>query len=94
MKTDKTGGRRNLVFNLSIPPDELQRARDFGDNVGRPLSWILRDALRLYLDRMEIDAEALAARLKPSSLPAHSVPPPDVPKMGRPHGSKTRRTSD
>jgi len=91
MKTTKIPGRRNLIFNLSLPADEAQRMRDFAAMVGRPMSWVLRDALRLYLDRMEADAKALAARTRPEALPVDEVPPPPLSKAGRPLGAKGQK---
>lgn len=91
MKTDKTGGRRNLAMNLSLPAEELLRLRDFAAVVGRPMSWVIRDALRLYLDRMETDAHALAARTTPGSLDVGSAPPPDQRSAGRPPGARDLR---
>lgn len=91
MKTDKTGGRRNLAYNLSLPAEELVRLRNFAQMAGRPMSWVIRDAVRLYLDRMESDTRALAARTTPGSLDVGSVSPPELRGAGRPPGSKNRR---
>jgi predicted DNA-binding protein len=90
MKTDKTGGRRNTAIPISLPPDEALRLRRFAQAVGRPMSWVMRDALRLYLDALEGDARALAARTNPGALDVGTVPPPDMPRAGRPKGSRNR----
>lgn len=91
MKTDKTGGRRNLAIPISLPADEAIRLRHFARDVGRPMSWVMRDALRLYLDAMEKNARALAARTTPDALDLEDTPPPPVPRAGRPAGSKDLR---
>jgi hypothetical protein len=54
--------------------------------LGRPLSWTVRDALRLYLDALETDAAALA-RLK---VDARAAGKTKQPKRGRPRGYGTR----
>ncbi len=55
-----TGGRRNVPLFVVLPPDERARIVAFAEKVGRPVSWAVRDALTLYLDAMEADADALA----------------------------------
>jgi predicted DNA-binding protein len=55
------GGRRNLALYLTLPPAERQRLEAFAKTVGRPMSWIVRDACRLYLDAMETDPAAMAS---------------------------------
>ncbi len=89
--TDKEVGRRNLAMNLSLPAEELLRLRDFAVFVGRPMSWIVRDALRLYIDRMESDPPAWAARSTPGALDTGSSPPPELRGAGRPPGARDLR---
>lgn len=92
MKTDKTGGRKNTLLPVTMPPDEALRLRAFAQDVGRPMSWVVRDALRLYLDRVEADGRALAARLRLAgdALDPDTAPPPPVGRAGRPAGSRDR----
>jgi hypothetical protein len=90
MKTDKTGGRRGTVLPVSMPQDEALRLRLFAQSVGRPVSWVVRDALRLYLARLEADAQASAARLTADTLEPDTTPPPPVGRAGRPVGSRDR----
>ncbi len=94
MITDKTGGRRNSAVFVTIPPDELLRLRAFSEDVGRPMSWVVRDALRLYLDAMEGPAQELAARATADAMAAIAQDgPPRVHALaGRPAGSKGRKT--
>jgi len=94
MKTDKTGGRKNTLLPVTLPPDEALRLRAFAQDVGRPMSWVVRDALRLYLDRVEADGRALAARLRLAGdaldPDPETAPPPPVGRAGRPAGSRDR----
>ena len=90
MKTDKTGGRRGTVVPVSMPQDEALRLRLFAQDVGRPMSWVVRDALRLYMARLEADAQTLAARLTADTLDPDTTPPPPVGRAGRPVGSRDR----
>ena len=62
------GSRRNLTLFLTLPPPERQRLEMFAKSVGRPLSWVVRDACRLYMDAAEADADAMS-RLR-SAAPA------------------------
>lgn len=54
-------GRRNVPLFITLPPDERDRVASFAAKVGRPLSWVVRDALSVYLDAVENDAGKLAA---------------------------------
>lgn len=61
-ETDKLRkGRRNVPLFITLPPDERDRVASFAAKVGRPLSWVVRDALSVYLDAVENDAGKLAA---------------------------------
>ena len=59
-KNDKpTKGRRNVPLYVMLPPEERARLVDFAASIARPLSWTVRDALRVYLDAVEADAAKL-----------------------------------
>ena len=75
-----TGNRRNVPLYVTMPPEERDRVAAFARNVGRPLSWAVRDGLRLYLDAVEGDAAALA-RVKVDPSKAGKTKPP---RRGRP----------
>lgn len=82
-KNDKpAGGRRNVPLYVTLPPEERARIVALAAKLGRPLSWTVRDALRLYLDALETDAAALA-RLK---VDARAAGKTKQPKRGRPAG--------
>jgi len=80
------GGRRNVPLYVTLPPEERARIVALAAKLGRPLSWTVRDALRLYLDALETDAAALA-RLK---VDARAAGKTEQPKRGRPRGYGTR----
>ena len=48
-----------LTLFLQLPPEERQRLQTFAKLVGRPMSWVVRDACRLYMDAAEADPESL-----------------------------------
>jgi predicted DNA-binding protein len=86
-KNDKPAGdRRNVPLFITLPPEERARVVALAAKLGRPLSWTVRDALRLYLDALETDAAALA-RLK---VDARAAGKTEQPKRGRPRGYGTR----
>lgn len=65
-RTDKpAGGRRNVPLFITMPPDERARVVDVAARIGRPLSWTVRDALRVYLDAVEGNAAQLASLRAP-----------------------------
>ncbi len=78
----KKPNRRNVPLFVVLPPDERARVDAFAAAVGRPNSWVVRDALRLYLDAMEKNTAALA-RLK---LDAADAGKTKQPRRGRPRG--------
>ena len=76
--------RRVGALYLSIPTDERDRLDAFGAAAGRPLSWIVRDALRLYLDAMEARPDAL----RPPLLDAGKAGKTRALQSGRPRGKR------
>jgi predicted DNA-binding protein len=80
MTTDK---KRNVLF-LNIPIDERERIRQFSEAIGRPISWVVRDACRTYLDATEKHADALRAPKVTISKAGKTEPR----KRGRPKGSR------
>ena len=66
--------RNNVPLYIMLPPAERARLDAFAATIARPLSWCVRDALRLYLDAVEADAGRIAAL---------RAPPVDIRKAGR-----------
>jgi len=51
--------RRNKPMMITMPIDERVRLTAFSQNVGRPISWIVREALGFYLTLAEKKVEQL-----------------------------------
>jgi predicted DNA-binding protein len=80
-------GRRNKPFQVTMPPSELERLRAFAEQVERPMSWVVRDAVTVYLDAVEADAEALArlqAKVQDATVPPEAAGETAPLKRGRP----------
>jgi predicted transcriptional regulator len=54
-------GRQNVPLYIMLPPKERDRLVEFAASIDRPLSWTVRDALRVYLDAVKGHAAKLAA---------------------------------
>lgn len=86
--------RKLMPVFITMPPDERTRLALFLKTVDRPMSWIVRDAVRAYLDAVENDPATMAAlRVKPKPDLSRSVPylqqgrpPPDADAPKRPRG--------
>jgi len=58
-------GRKNVPLYVMMPPSERARLDTFAERIERPFSWVVRDALRLYLDAAESDARQMDALRNP-----------------------------
>ena len=82
--------RKLLPVFTTMPANEKARLMTFAKTVGRPLSWIIRDALTNYLDAVGKDAGKLA-QLQAPLLSAPEIGKAYAVKMGRPRkGTKKR----
>lgn len=79
-----TGKRRNEPLFLMVPPDERARLVEFSKKIDRPMSWVVRDALRVYLDAVERDAETIMALRSPPSMNIDQAGQTRQPRPGRP----------
>ena len=62
-------GRHKKPLHIMLPADERERLETYAGKVGRPLSWVVRDGLRAYLDTVEADADRLASlRMDPELI--------------------------
>lgn len=52
--------RENIPFTTTMPPLEKKRLAAFAEKVGRPMGWVIRDALAVYIAAAESDADTLA----------------------------------
>lgn len=77
--------RRHLPMQITMPPDERARLAKFVRDIGRPTSWVVREAVQMYLDLAEAKVEQLRAKLEAARFEditgGQSVPQS---KMGRP----------
>jgi predicted DNA-binding protein len=55
--------RRNKPMMITMPIDERVRLTAFAQNVGRPISWIVREALEFYLTLAERKVEQLRTEM-------------------------------
>lgn len=55
--------RRNKPMMITMPIEERVRLTAFSRNVGRPISWIVREALEFYLTLAERKVEQLRAEI-------------------------------
>ena len=85
MPKPKKPNRRTVPLYVMLPPEERARLVDFAASVGRPLSWTVRDALRVYLDAVEPDAAAVAAPVVDPAAAGKTT----APRRGRPPKAKT-----
>jgi predicted DNA-binding protein len=52
MKKKAKPTRHNNRMMISLPPDERLRLANFAKELGRPVSWVVRDAVRAYAVRV------------------------------------------
>lgn len=53
-----------VLFVTGLEPEERERVERFAEALGRPVSWVARDALRCYLDVLEGHVDALREKLE------------------------------
>jgi hypothetical protein len=85
LAANKPRKRRNLPMQITMPPDERARLAKFVRDIGRPTSWVVREAVRMYLDLAERKVAELRTKLEAANYEdiAASEPVPQA-KMGRP----------
>ena len=77
--------RRNLPMQITMPPDERSRLAKFVRDIGRPTSWVVREAVQMYLELTERKVAELRSTLEAVNYEdiAAGEPVPQS-KMGRP----------
>lgn len=80
-KPKRKPNRRTVPLFVTMLPPEKERLEDYAQASGRPPTWIVRDALRAYLDTVDATGE-----LRPTKLSMKLSPtPPIIPRSpGRP----------
>jgi len=84
--------RNKVPLYCIVEPAERARILGFAKVIGRPFSWVVRDACRVYLDAVEKDPRKL---FKPSVDARDAGKTPAGRLVGRPFGTgKKKPTSD
>lgn len=84
----KKPSRKTVNLFLTLLPEEKERLEDHAQTTGRPITWIVRDACRAYLDTVEAKGEMRPAHLNVTL--SHEVPLIRR-SPGRPPGAKAAR---
>lgn len=91
MKPTKTKTEATPLYIRGIEPEERERLDAFAEAVGRPVGWVVRDAVACYINSLEGDVAALREKLDTITIPleaAGKTTPP--PRRGRPPMSDKR----
>jgi hypothetical protein len=73
--------RNKVPLFCTVEPEERDRILTFAGKIGRPFSWVVRDACRVYLDAVEADPRKL---LKPTVSAKDAGATPAGRTAGRP----------
>lgn len=88
-KTAKPTRTHNRIM-ISLPPDERLRLANFAKEIGRPVSWVVRDAVREYAARLRPVLDQFRAQLANGAHPLETAGQVPTVKRGRP--PKPRRS--
>ena len=66
----KPTGRQKVPLYVMLTPTERARLVAFAATIDRPLSWVVRDALTVYMDAAEADAGHLQTLRASVAAPA------------------------
>lgn len=88
-KTTLPTRRPNRIM-ISLPAEERLRLTNFSKELGRPMSWVVRDAVREYAERLRPVMDQFRAQLQNGAHPLKTAGQVPVVKMGRP--PKPRRS--
>lgn len=67
--------RRTVPLLVTMLPDEKARLEAYAQESGRPVTWIVRDGVRAYLDTVEATGELRPAKLSTKLSPSAPVIP-------------------
>jgi predicted DNA-binding protein len=90
MKTKTKNGTSTPLYIKNIEPAERDRLDAFAEAVGRPVSWVVRDAVTCYLDSLEDDVAALREKLEAVTIELKNAGKTAVATRGRPPMSDKR----
>ena len=86
--TQKTPNRKGVPLFITLLPEERERIDAHAKAWGRPLQWIVRDALRAYMDTVDVKQDPRPDKL----LLTLSHEPPAIRRSpGRPPKQRKER---
>lgn len=88
-KAAKKKATAPALFVTGLEPEERERVERFAEALGRPVSWVARDALRCYLNAVEDHVEALREKLDNPGLSIWDAGDTPQSTRGRPPLSKS-----
>jgi len=90
MKTKTKNAAKSPLYIRGIEPEERERLEAFAEAVGRPMAWVVRDAVNCYLDSLEGDVAALREKLDAATIPLEAAGKTPEMTRGRPPMSDKR----
>jgi hypothetical protein len=93
MPQKKTTARKrpgDVLFISGVTPDERRRLEQFADKLGRPASWVVRDAINAYMAALAPDVEAFREILDNPPITMEKAGKTPVAQRGRPSMSDKR----
>jgi hypothetical protein len=88
--TQKTPNRKGVPLFITLLPEERERIDAHAKAWGRPLQWIVRDALRAYMDTVDVKQDPRPDKLlltlshEPPAIRRSPGRPPKQRGRGRP----------
>ena len=55
MARPKKEGKKNIRKDISMDPEQYERLMDYCHQQDRPISWVIRQALDVYLSEVEYE---------------------------------------
>ena len=72
MQPKRKPNRKTVNLFVTMLPEEKERLEDHAKAMGRPVTWVVRDGIRAYLDTVESKGDARPAHLNVTL--SHEVP--------------------
>jgi hypothetical protein len=83
--------KRQALYVTGFTTEEKEKLESFSELVGRPSSWIVRDAVKCYISSLEGETEelrekldAIREKLETVKIDLSDVGHTPIPKIGRP----------
>lgn len=84
MSDKKRTGKNAPLYVTGITPEERERLESFAEALGRPIGWVVRDALKCYMDSLEADVMALKEKIEATTIQIEKAGETELPGRGRP----------